>query len=468
MHNYLSATELPSEQVSRRPAPASSESSEKSLGNQQCSLGNPLNMGYYKRPRADEDPAKRRVRRKLFEDRQPAAPKEDRQPATTKKKGRQPAEDLTAAPGQRNKDILNEVIQDLQKEDSDFFNPPEGEPFCPPSQPIPGHYLEESYEDQIHQWLQYMDQEAQKNNQPPCPPCPPEEEPPASVPSLGATPVNPSLAPASPSTDPVAPASVDEEVEIHVSAPKGMTVLPLAVNARVVPLNLMRTKNLEIGVDLRGMEIYALFRGISKSKPTWLRVSVNELFALMKEDVFQKIKNCFLSRDEITFKVGGVEVKSLLLYEKNIIHMKREDSKFQGMFIAQSTWEQLGNLREVIKRTLELTYESVPFIRMYVEEMVQSAAYFVAFHHHEVTNYQHTEMPTFSLANLVRGGLYQCEPYIRQLYSQLKTINSSHDVPLLKEELIAWHFDYLYDRVRKELSKTMSLNEFCINVNKIE
>ena len=244
-------------------------------------------------------------------------------------------------------------------------------------------------------------------------------------------------------------------------------LIPMEVNAFELPLNFSQTKRLKLAVDLRTQRVSAMIRGEASSYQDtlpYLRLSIHELFALMKTEVFDRISNLFLSQDKTEpIQVGkdGLEIfihkirnsQNPRHFKKNnttlIIQRKRSIGKTPKIFFQQSTWFRFGELRDRIKITHDTLYESLKYVTYFVGQFVREAV-----HHLKQRNITHQSLTTAHYTTVnssIKEAFDSTSPVIEDIYSQEKAMTKSCNFSHLREDFKVFHFMYLKELVLEAL-----------------
>ena len=170
-----------------------------------------------------------------------------------------------------------------------------------------------------------------------------------------------------PPPPPPPPPADETAMENNVEAPVGMHVRPRDLGTKIWPLTASRSKTVQIGIDLGLWQPYCMFHGImADSKTTFLRLSWDEVFILLKDDVYHRILNNFQSTElPSPFYIGGINLSWYRKGNSITLSMEREGPKKTCICMAKETFENFGKIRSLLSSTylhmLNLIQDVQPF-----------------------------------------------------------------------------------------------------------
>lgn len=239
----------------------------------------------------------------------------------------------------------------------------------------------------------------------------------------------------------------EQDFENYVEPPQDLDAPTFLVNRKVIPLTLAslttNSKCLILGVDIMSKQLCVYFAD-HLSNDHKLRLSLDELFIIIKDEVFYKISQMFT--DTITkFNVGGLEVS---LYKakhggKSIMFQRIADP-LSNYFMAPTTWRKFGEARDLIKMHVHTLTLGKPYITNFTQQFVAETAQEIA----KKTDYQSlVKMDIAQQTTMIREAMTQTSSCIVNTYAQDLNLIQTCDIPVLREEMILYHFNFLKEKV---------------------
>ncbi|KAJ1523105.1 hypothetical protein ONE63_000998 [Megalurothrips usitatus] len=241
--------------------------------------------------------------------------------------------------------------------------------------------------------------------------------------------------------NPVPPPKLEEMEE----PPYGVFMSPISLTGDF-------GKKLVMGYDLKTKAPFAYFKGEGKLSGR-VRLTIDELFALLKDKTFNTIQNWFLGTDitDATLKIGGLEVTLYTAYHGGkSIKIQRQGNHLLNIFLAQSTWSKIGEHRDSIRMVHQEIFENSNFIQSYTEQFVEETVQNLT---QQGMNYMTlVQTDIHSQQATIKKAMNSTSTHITAMHSQdmLMTLN----VPILREQLKVTHYYFMKENVFK-LMKNM-------------
>lgn len=252
----------------------------------------------------------------------------------------------------------------------------------------------------------------------------------------------------------------DNDLENLVDPPSNMDEIPYLVNRHVIALTLgsqtNNMKSLILGFDLLTSTPCAIFSDHQGVNFHRMRVSIDEMFLLMKQNIFDKIQNLFASKEPVpSFHLGGIEV-SLYTSRQGVksVKFQRMGHPFINFFCAPTTWKKFGQARYLIKMSINLLTQSGPYIVQFSEQFVkESVAHLQS---------QGIDFDTLSKLDIhkqiaiLKTAMGHTNPFLTVAYAQDLSMMESCHLPSVKEEFTTFHFSYFQEKVMSALQNQIT------------
>jgi len=252
----------------------------------------------------------------------------------------------------------------------------------------------------------------------------------------------------------------DIDMDSFVEPPADMHIMPYIVNRHVIALTLAsltsNMKSINLGFDLMSGKPCAIFadhQGLNAHK---MRVSTDELFLLMKEDIHHKIENLFLSKEPtMPFQLGGIEVSLYIAkHGGKSVQLQRMGHPNINFFFALPTWKKFGQARYLIKMSLNLLNQSRPHILHFAEQFVAETV--------QHLQSQHVNFDTLKKLDitkqiyLIKNAMKHTSTFITVTYAQDLSMMESCHMPSIREEFTIFHFTYFQDKIMNALQNVVT------------
>lgn len=231
--------------------------------------------------------------------------------------------------------------------------------------------------------------------------------------------------------------------------------IPVEVHQRCVNLNYSGSKKITISFDLRTQQVCVALRGDGGINTGFLRLSEDELSALISEKTHDQILPLFTDPTQ-TYPIGSLLVTSYDMKNSNyptplIMISRKTQDVTRSIVLNRQTLKQLHYTREAVLTCVSLLTDNARFIRAYFDQFTEEAMSY--FQQKKLKHSDLIHMTYHQLMKEMEGAFEETIPILHAVYSQFAILQNSVVIALLREELRTVHFGFMKNHILKMLSE---------------